>query len=293
MSATTSTRGKQTITKEPDLPISEDGLLDEVLAATCDKMDRIADLYGRAVRECSAPLRRAMLMADGIDRLRKALDQPTVRPKILALADTPLGFLTDRRDKPQKYEWETVRDAVIVGLMAGVYPVGNEINIIAGRCYITKEGYERLLRDDPNFTDFNPRPGVPAAHNGQTVVRFAASWKYKGIHQELIGADDKPGRVFVIPVQGNAGPDNIIGKAKRKAYKAIYERIHGSASTVPDEENDTPLELVAKAETATEKLADKLAMVAGKNGGHKQEEQPAPSDEQYQQQAHREPGSEG
>lgn len=228
-------RQTSTLTTEAEEP-----LLDRVLDQTAARLDTVASRYSEALSDATmGRLKRAMLMATGIDALRKAIT-PEIMRRIMSLMNSPLGFKTDKSKGNETYDEATVRDCLVSALLQGVYPVGNEFNIIARQTYITKEGYERKLRETDGLTDLVLSPGVPMAHNGQTCVRFAATWNYRGIKGQLIGGDGRPGRVFPIITNQYSSPDAIVGKATRKALKAIYTQIHGSEQTVDIDEPELP-----------------------------------------------------
>lgn len=266
----------QTVYQElPD----EGRLLDEVLERSSSKLDSIASRYSQALRETEGHLRRAMLLASGIDRLREALaPNSDLMKRIMSLMNSPLGFMTDRgpgMKNSTPYPVETVRDCVISALLQGVYPVGNEFNIIAGRCYIAQAGYRRLVCESPGVTDVVLAPGVPYTREGRTIVRVAGTWRLHGQPQQLMDGDGKPGLTFAIVAYENSTADNVVGKAKRKAYKAMFEIINGTDHAPWDgeieDETGVPPGQPANGRSKTEQLAARL----GGNGA-RQEEQPAP-----------------
>lgn len=213
-------------------------LIDKALEETTLRLEETSRRYADAVADPTlGRLARAMVMAEGIEKLRQQLAGPVMK-RIMGLMNSPLGFKTDRGPQnpknPQPYDEITVRDAVIVALLNGVYPLFNEMNIIAGQCYITKEGYQRKVREIPELTDLVLSPGVPFAHNGQTTVRYAATWRYRGLEGKLVDGEGKNGIGIPIPSNQFMGPDAIIGKATRKALKRIYEQVTGSVHTIDD-----------------------------------------------------------
>ena len=267
--STATSRQQRPQAQAREAPDPNAALLDEVLANTSASLDAKAQRYTHALAEPGlGHLRRAMLLGAALDALDEALTPPLMK-KIMSLMNTRLGFKTDRpnKDNPTPYDERTVKRCVIAALLAGVYPVGNEFNIISGDLYIAQAGYMRLVQELPGLTDLNVSPGVPFAHNGQTVIRVAASWLLNGMRQELMGADGKPGRVFAVQARGNATADNLTGKALRKAYKAIYEKATGSTHTVPDGEVGedagaaiaaTPPPPAGNGKSRTEQLAERL-----------------------------------
>jgi hypothetical protein len=191
-------------------------------------------------------LRQTVVLAHGITQLRKVLDDKLMREIFMPLQGTPLGFVTDRqnaKEGPKEYSIAEVRDCMIEAMIAGFRPVGNEINIISGRAYGAKAGYERKVREYPRLTDLRLSPGVPQTSGDRgALVPFRASWKLDGNPMEIVRdvAKDADGitRDSRIAVRVNAGmgADAIIGKATRKMLKAIYDMISGSTWTLQDGE---------------------------------------------------------
>lgn len=173
----------------------------------------------------------ALDVAMGIQELRQLLDRPEIMARIQALQDTPLGFRTDKDPKvvnrrtgqPNRpYEYPVVRDACIEAMLRGLQLVGNHFNIISDRCYVTKEGFECLIRLLPDVVDFCPTIGVPQTKNGGAIVDCSANWLQGG----------KPMTVAAqIPVKGNdvSTADQYIGKATRKLLKRCYEVMTGNS----------------------------------------------------------------
>jgi hypothetical protein len=209
--------------------------------ATADIDAVLAQCNTHALKELPA-LRQAVVLAAGVTQLRNILSKEIVERVFMPLQGTPLGFVTDK-DTSGGYSWEVVRDCMIEAMIAGFRPVGNEINIISGRVYGAKAGYERKVREYPRLTDLRLSPGVPQTSGDRgALVPFRASWKLDGNPMEIVRdvAKDADGitRDSRIAVRVNAGmgADAIIGKATRKMLKAIYDMISGSTWTLQDGE---------------------------------------------------------
>lgn len=240
------------------------GLLDDVIERTAAKLDVIAETYSTAIfAPTVGRMRRAFIMEKGITQLRAMLDDKIMN-RFQALAGSPLGFRTDKDDEGG-YPAETLRECLIDALLRGLYPVGNEFNVIAGRMYVTKEGYARLVRETPGLTNLEITVGTPKSDQGQTLVRFHARWMLNGVRQELQDQDGKPGKVFVIRVNQGMIADAIVGKATRKGLKAIYDQINGSEFSANDGEVDEAPALAKESPAAT--VAEKLTRPTnGTNG---------------------------
>lgn len=178
----------------------------------------------------------ALNLAAAVSDLRTLFSQPEIQARIQALQDSPLGFRTDRdpRIKNKKtgqynipYSYDIVQEAAIEGLLRGLQLVGNQFNIIAGRFYCTREGFEALIKRLNYITDFRPNIGVPQGKGGGSLVECSATWKQNGADQSLAAT---------IPVKGDdySSADQLIGKASRKFLRRCYEVMSGNS--MPDGE---------------------------------------------------------
>lgn len=204
-----------------------------------EAIKKISDDVELAIRECGLhaigtlpKFMQALQMAKGVRELRKALDENFVKWALMPLMGSTLGFLTDLDTKPEKYSSQVVRDCAIEAMLRGFNIVGNEFNIIAGRFYGTKNGYERLVLEFPGLRDLVLQPGVPTlAGDKGALVPFTATWTLNGKPMSIDCQQTKDGADLRIPVKLNAGmgPDAIIGKATRKMLFRIYQRVNGSS----------------------------------------------------------------
>lgn len=190
---------------------------------TLMQIEAAAQMGIQGTREPNAFARAAMI-AESFGRLRKLLSGE-VAQKFMALQGSALGFKTDK-----VYNQEIVVDAIIEATLRGVYPVGNEFNIIAGRCYITKEGFGHLLRDIKGL-QYMITPGFPQMiSDKEAKIDMEIHWKYNGNENEkTIG--------FSIRVNSGMGADAIIGKATRKARAWLHAQVTGMEISDGDAED--------------------------------------------------------
>jgi hypothetical protein len=200
-----------------------------------------------AIRECGVmavreqpPFMQAIRMAYGIKTIKEALPDQFIRDNFMPLQNSALGFLTDAKEG---YAIDVVRDVLCEALLRGFMPVGNEFNIIAGRFYGAKNGFERIVREFPGMRDLWFELGVPhMAGDKGALVPVVARWHFEGVADELLCVDKtKDGGIDArIPVRVNSGmgADGILGKATRKMYARIYQRLTGCASDVVDQDPD-------------------------------------------------------
>lgn len=204
---------------------------------TIAALDRAATNGLIAQREVSQ-FKKMALIAGSINELR-ALLTPAVMKPIMALQNTSIGFKTDR---PSGYDVDTVRDCVIEATLKGVYPVGNEFNIISCQCYITKEGFGHKLLDIPGLT-YTMTPGIPRMVGEGAIVKVLIEWTYnKKDHSKELE--------LAIRVNKGMGTDAIIGKAIRKARAWLYTTVTGQEIGDGDADGDV-IDIKAEATTAS------------------------------------------
>jgi hypothetical protein len=207
-------------TPEIKLPVSEN-----VISA----LDRLAQ-QGALAQSMNEQFKKAFIIAECVQQLRDLLT-PAVMKSLMKLQNTTLGFQTDN---PQGYKEEIVRDCIIEGIMNGVMPVGNQLNILCSRCYITKNGMKHKLKKIPGLYR-NITPGLPKASSDGSgaVVVMSVDWTYQGKHQ-------KKDLALAIRVNRGMGTDAIIGKATRKASAWLYEEVTGNSVDDGDASDTAP-----------------------------------------------------
>lgn len=204
-------------------------------------------------------MQQTMQMAAGMRILRGALTKAIVEELFMPLMGSKLGFRTDKdKDPPDhRYSWDVVRDCMCDALLRGARPIGNELNIIAGGPYYTKEYFTRVVGEVEGLTDLEISPGVPhMAQEKGALVPFHATWKMRGVRQSLVcdlmKVTDDTGAVRMvdlrIPVKVNSGQtaDAILGKTIRKGLAKVYERVNGSEFSVPEGDIETTGTLVSE-----------------------------------------------
>jgi len=193
----------------------------------------------------ASTLAESLKLAIAIQELRAMLTKDVMAP-VMAMMNTPLGFRTDRDPSKQAsdgrpltpYDEGVVKEAFIESMMRGFRLSGNEFNIIAGRFYPTKEGFYRKLTDNVTFpllSAFKDSQEVPrVVQDRGAVVKCKATWLYNGAPDELECE-------LAIRVNQTQGADAIIGKAQRKLYKRVHDRLAGTNTPdVADADDDTP-----------------------------------------------------
>jgi hypothetical protein len=211
------------------------------LMAVAKRIDTAA-LAGQECFSKPASFESAIALAQGVQELRAALTDEVMDGHIMPLMNMDIGFKTDRDPRTWKYKdkdgnlterdgspfkgtytREVVRDVMVAMMLRGFYPVNNEINIIANNGYAALNGLKRRLDKWPELTDLEINYGVPEMKTSGAIVPVAASWRIGGVSKSL-KAD--------IPVRVNngMGVDAILGKASRKVYKRILDRVSGTVT---------------------------------------------------------------
>lgn len=137
------------------------------------------------------------------------------------LMNTGIGFKTD---KPT-YSDEIIKNCVTQAIMHGLRIHGNEFNILGGNFYATKEGLERIVNRNPDLERkiiIKSRGFKKSPETEIWALSFDYDFKLKD-RQEI--KDDVT--VYVRGKQGNyeIPLDAVLGKARRKVLKTIYNQM--------------------------------------------------------------------
>lgn len=255
-----------------------------------DSIESIVKECGLLALRDQPVLIQTITLARGIKALQNVLAKEAVESYFVPLQNTALGFLTD---KPEGYAWNVVRDCVIEAMLRGFRPIGNEMNIISGRFYGAKNGFERVVREYPDLSRLQYDLAVPVlAGDKGALVAFRASWFLAGEEMELIGAAPGEGQYMDtrIPVKVNSGmgPDAILGKATRKMFARIYNRISG-VETIDGDPGDAMPATVLPAVAEPAQDGKRISLRGTRNG------QPAaaPEASANDPKAQEEPGASG
>ena len=150
----------------------------ELLAEDCSRQ-RLAHL---------GPFERALTIAAGMQQIEAAISNEMMMA-VMPLMNSKLGFLTDRdpsrqrkvatRSRPTRSA--TVRRCLIESLFHGLYPVGNEWNIIASGFYAAKNGLRRKIDEFPASKAFAKHWACPSIVpvTPRSRSRPSGSWEAK------------------------------------------------------------------------------------------------------------------
>ena len=230
----------------------EQHFTDEIL----DRIEQVVKTHGPSLLKAQEGMRESINLSRAIARLKDLMALALVAEEILPLMNSRLGFLTDRPNKKhaQPYDVAVVRDVLVEAMLRGARVTGNEFNIISDGCYLTKAYFERKVREFPGVSNVVPTPGV-AQKVGEdgALVPFTVRWLLNG--EEMIeervehGKRGEPGyrdERIQVKVNFGMGGDAIIGKAQRKIFAAVYARLTGATSPLPDGEVEDLTDLARK-----------------------------------------------
>jgi len=195
---------------------------------------------------------KALVLARAL-RTLQSLCTPAVMEDMMALQGTVVGFRTDRekpKHGPVGYPVEIVRDVCIQAFLRGFDVTGNNINIIAGNLYPTKEGYENRLQNFPGLRDLQINLEVPEILDSKVaLVGATASWLFHGRDGfiECVKSEKQDTRI-PIKAEDYTTFDAIQGKAKRKLYAKIFERVSGMSFESQDNHETVDAETVTTVE---------------------------------------------
>jgi hypothetical protein len=157
---------------------------------------------------------------------------PEYMAPIMKLQNNKLGFKTDKKDAG--YPEDVVKNCVIEAVLMGLQPTGNQINIIQGQTYPTREGFSYLLDNKtPSLESYDISYGLPNVENNQTYVPTTIKWKLKNGEEKF-----KEIKFPVIKNQ-NMSADALWGKAERKAKRWLYYQVTGRDIADADAEDAT------------------------------------------------------
>ena len=239
---------------------------EEIVAGlTAEKLHEIEDISKKYLYEklnVQGELQKAVLIAQGLKKMDSIVTAEVMAP-LMSLMGTTMGFVTDKDLEPadKRYGVEIVKKVLIEGMLNGVFPYNNQLNIIASKLYITKNGYTAKIAKLEVVTDFVWRHKlIGDTKLPHHLVSFEATWKQGGIEKSLNGE---------IPIKkySSDSPDAVMGKGERKLKYRCYCAM--TETQMSDEEEKDASEFDNKKKpTALEDQAAKVeAASEGVKGG--------------------------
>jgi len=231
----------------------------ELAQVSKDRLDLIdqkaRDMRQLAMTEVENPLGSAIATATALQEIREMMLDKVIIGGIMKLQGTKLGFVTDK-DKHDGYHPDVVVDVTIEAASRGARMIGNEVNIISGACYFTKNYFKRKLDEVLSPGNWRFNHGVPKINRDSkglttgsevsTVITWSDS---KGSQKEIV--------TFPIKADKFSSLDQILGKADRKCGKWLLENITGER--FDDGDADDMISVEATTITSVQVEDDKLA----------------------------------
>jgi len=176
--------------------------------------------------------------------MRRLLDTLTddVLLPIQSLQGTPLGFLTDKdsvvRDPKTRatgYGLDAIKIVTAQALAAGARLIGNEVNIIGGKMYLTKQFAKRQLDENPDITELDWHDGGFEMIDERTAaVPMWATWRQNGkVQRAELLVQERDGKKYderiKVRVNKGMGHDAVIGKAEKRLFAYIHKIATGES----------------------------------------------------------------
>lgn len=196
----------------------------ERFAAEIPKLDNAAETCAAlTVTKTTGAFAEVFALAGATTELRTLLTDELVGAAIMPLQGTKIGFNTDRvnaREGPKEYPVAVVRDVCIWAMMNGARMIGNEVNIIGGNGYLTKEHFMRVLDDMPDL-QYRFNHALPRISPAGAIVKTVVTWS--------IGSEAEQAETIERAIKGNqySGADQYLGKMDRKASAWLLSVLTG------------------------------------------------------------------
>jgi hypothetical protein len=217
-------------------------LITKSLENTVLELNQIINQCSPIFQNSVSNLLESIKLAQGRLQIQKTImNTPELKNSILALQDSPIGFLSDKKDKGG-YDEKTVIECAVEAMLRGLYLHNNEFNIIAGRFYQTVNGCFHQLQDNPQLKDLQTTLMVPEMKPNGALVTCSATWTLNG-EKKNIGIEENDPCIIPIKVNNFMGSDAVLGKARRKLLARILERVTGNAVADGDANEAEPQEM--------------------------------------------------
>lgn len=228
-------------------------------------------------------MQKTLVLAKGIELIREEFrTNAVIKATILALVNTPLGFMTDRtKEAIEKsrgtkrvlvpYTYEEISECVLEGMLNGYRPIKDEMNILAGKFYGAKPGKWRLIIEYPGLSNFIYRNDPPKFflkdewnkwQNKMEKIEYAtvqayASWELDGKPYSIgdTSKNEKDILIFQVKVNTGMGLDAVQGKAHSKLFSRVLSRLYG---TIFPESTDIDIEQESGQQSQIENMTSRI-----------------------------------
>lgn len=206
----------------------------EALKERAEQIQSVGDKWRGSLATVASQAARSVEMALAIAELTQLIT-PDMVSAIMPLMNSPLGFRTDKDPATAKpgttvtpYSAEVVKRCWIHAELMGARMVGNEVNIIAGNVYRTKEHYTRLVLEVPGLTDLEVCPGLPKPNGGFGEIHVICTYR-------LDGQPYKYSCTAWIRLNEGWSISNVHGKATKYALQRLYAKLT-RGTVIPDQD---------------------------------------------------------
>ena len=175
------------------------------------------------------PIVKVVQYAQGIDILREVFAEEGLLKMAKTLQGSPLGFMADKT-----YADNVLTDACVQAMAQGFMLTNNEFNIISGKSMGVLNGWLGKLRRE---FDVRPACAVEIVEKKDRASKCKVTMSYKTKTTEWEG--------WIPATSYDAGPDAIVGKAKRRALKYLWEVLAGGM-VIEAEDPDGAIDITAK-----------------------------------------------
>ena len=189
-------------------------------------------------------IEKSLQIVMGMNQLEQALGAAEIANVLMKMQNNANGFLTDKQGAG--YPKDTVIQCAIDAASKGLMFTGNEWNIIAGRCYPAKAGFERMLREHCQLHRVKHSlvkevPVFVKADGKQAIYEAVVHiyWQTEGGEKQV--------QKEKYHLKGMT-TDQVQGKAVKRATQWLYNELtNNSFGLAPDDEDAIPTTATAAA----------------------------------------------
>lgn len=196
----------------------------------------IAKDYQELLSRENSGFEMSIYAAQALNSIRELFTSDMLK-EVRKLENSRMGYLTDRDpgrgksgEKIEPYSDSVVKDCLIEGALRGFRWMGNEINILAGSFYATKDGLLRKIREQVHNYREHVEP-VTQFSGGNCQIKVSAIWSRDGKKEETSG-------VACVRVNNGMGVDAIRGKAEAKLRRMVLFVLGDQEEALRDPEVD-------------------------------------------------------
>lgn len=201
------------------------------------EIDKVAKDFYEICKQDDQSITTAIMRASAMATLREMLTPEIMQP-IMSLQGSQIGFKGDKDWKREKdsagnkikgdgYPVEIVKDVFIFACSHGAKMIGNEVNILAGNGYLTRDYFGRALDESIGKSNWKITHDIPKVISSGdkigAIVKSKIWWK-----DSSTGIDGCTHEMeLAIKGDAYASSDSYLGKSDRKTRKWLLEKVTG------------------------------------------------------------------